>query len=135
MKRLIVLALACVALAGPAIGEPQTKTQLVTVGGKSVENLMLRHTFNATWVVDNQNVLYRDDAWDYYLVTLKTECQPLDIRHRNFAFQPDPRWRLKHTSSYEVRPLAGKPCEVAKIAMIDSAKADSLRDAASWRAW
>lgn len=136
MKRFIVAALACAALVGPALAEPEVKTQLVAIDGKSVENMRLRDGSSySTWVVDNQNVLYRDEYRDFYLVTLKQACAPLEIRQRPFAFHPGAPWLLKATSSYEVRPESGAPCKVAKIAKIDGARASPLRDASLWRAW
>ena len=42
MKRFIVAALACAALAGPARAEPETKTQLVAIDGRNVETMRLR---------------------------------------------------------------------------------------------
>jgi hypothetical protein len=136
MKRFIALALACEALTASAYGEPKTKTQLVAIDGKIVESIRLRDgAFYSTWVIDTQNVLYRDAFRDYYLVTLKEACEPLIIRRRAFAFHPGSPWQLKATSSYELRPFAGAPCEVAKIARIDDARAAPLRDASLWRAW
>lgn len=136
MKRFVAAAVACVALAAPALGEPETKTQLVELDGKNVKSMRLREGSSySTWVVDNQNVLYRDDYRDFYLVTLKEACEPLGIRQRPFAFHPGAPWRLKATSTYEVRPSAGAPCEVARIARIDEARASPLRDASLWRFW
>jgi len=63
MKRFIAAALACTALAGPARAEPETKTQLAAVDGRNVETMRLRDgSTYATWVIDKQNVLYRDDT-------------------------------------------------------------------------
>lgn len=63
MKRFIAAALACAALAGPARAEPETKTQLAAVDGRNVETMRLRDVSTyATWVIDKQNVLYRDDT-------------------------------------------------------------------------
>ena len=53
----------------------------------------------ATWVIDKQNVLYRDEYRDYYLVTLSEACEPLEIRHRGFAFHPGAPWRLRATTA------------------------------------
>lgn len=136
MKRFIAAALACVALAGPALAEPETKTQLVAIDGTIVESMRLRDgMMYSTWVIDSQNVLYRHEFRDYYLVTLKLACAPLEIRLRPFAFHPGAPWRLKATSSYELRPESGAPCEVAKIAKIDKSRAGALQDASLWRAW
>jgi hypothetical protein len=63
MKRFIAAALACAALAGPARAEPETKTQLAAVDGRNLETMRLRDgSTYATWVIDKQNVLYRDDT-------------------------------------------------------------------------
>ena len=63
MKRFIAAALACAALAGPAHAEPETKTQLAAVDGRNVETMRLRDgSTYATWVIDKQNVLSRDDT-------------------------------------------------------------------------
>ena len=63
MKRFIAAALACAALAGPARAEPETKTQLAAVDGRNVETMRLRDVSTyATWVIDKQNALYRDDT-------------------------------------------------------------------------
>ncbi len=136
MKRSIAAALACAALAGPARAEPQTKTQLVAIDGTRMESMRLRDgVMYSSWVIDNQNVLYRHEFRDYYLVTLKQACTPLEIRQRPFAFHPGAPWRLKATTSYEVRPESGVPCEVEKIAKIDKARASTLQTASLWRAW
>lgn len=135
MKRFIALAVAFAALAAPALGERETKTQLVGIDGKSVASIRLRDGGYSTWVIDNKNVLYRGDFRDYYLVTLKEACEPLDIRRRAFSFHPFPQWQLRETRSYEVRPVSGAPCEVATIARIDDARAGPLRDASLWRFW
>jgi hypothetical protein len=136
MKRFIAAALACAALAGPARAEPETKTQLAAVDGRNVDTMRLRDgSTYATWVIDKQNVLYRDEYRDYYLVTLTEACEPLEIRHRGFAFHPGAPWRLRATTAYEVRPVAGAPCDVARIAKIEEARAAPLRDASLWRAW
>ncbi|MCF8508336.1 MAG: hypothetical protein K9G83_06335 [Hyphomonadaceae bacterium] len=63
MKRFIAAALACAALAGPARAEPETKTQLAAVDGRNLETMRLRDgSTYATWVIDKQNALYRDDT-------------------------------------------------------------------------
>jgi hypothetical protein len=140
MKRLIALSLASVALVGlaagaPAQGQPDRKTELVELDGKSVDRLQLRYDFEAPWVVDNQNILWRDTHRDYYLVTLKEACEPLDIRSLSFNFFPGWSWQLRASYAYEVRPQAGAYCDVAKIERVDDAKGDVLRDAALRRAW
>ncbi len=134
-SRLVTLAASAAIFAAPAMAEPETKTQLVTLDGQSVQTLQLRHDFNSAWVVDNRNILFRDDTRDYYLVTLKQACDQLEVRNRQFRFHPGWSWRLKATSAYEVRPNAGRPCQVGQIAQIDDAKADPMREAALWRVW
>ena len=121
--------------AAPAWAGPETKTQLVTFDGKSVDSIQLRHDFNSVWVIDNQNILYRDDSRDYYLVTLREACQPLDIRNRRFSFHPATDWRLKASTGYEVRPYAGQPCDVAKIEQLEDDRAEPMRKSAAWRMW
>lgn len=132
---LVALAASTAFLAAPSLAGPEAKTQLVSLDGKSVETLQLRHDFNSAWVVDNQNILFRDDRRDYYLVTLKQACEPLEVRNRQFDFHPGWSWRLKSTSGYEIRPDAGRPCEVGQVAQIDDAQANPMRDAALWRVW
>jgi hypothetical protein len=132
---LVTLVSAATLLAAPALAEPEAKTQLVALDGKNVDVLQLRHDFNSTWVIDTQNILYRDDSRDYYLVTLKEECQPLSVRHQRFHFDPEPDWRVRASSSYEVRARAGRPCSVAKIEQISDERAEPMRDAALWRMW
>ena len=132
---LVSLFSAAAILGAPALAEPEVKTQLVTLEGKSADIIQLRHDFNSVWVIDNQNILYRDDSRAYYLVTLKEACRPLDIRDRRFSFHPESDWRLKASTRYEIRPLAGRPCNVAKIEVINDDRANPMRDAALWRMW
>jgi hypothetical protein len=139
MKRLIASSLATVAVlalvgAAPALAQAAKKTELVELDGKSVDRMQLRHSIDATWVVDNQNILYRDTTRDYYLVTLKEACRQLEVR-RGFDFFPAVSWELNENRTYEVRPEAGLHCGVAKIAQVDDARADTLRDASLRRAW
>lgn len=139
MKKLIATSLASLAVVGlvaaaPAQGQPQKKTELVRLG-KSVDRMSLLHDFDGLWVVDNQNLLYRDTSRDYYLVTLKEACEPLDIRRRGFEFRPADPWQLRASSTYEIRPQAGPWCNVARIELIEDARASELRDEAKWRAW
>ena len=141
MKRLIASSLvtlmtAAALAAPPALGEEQTrKTELVDLDGKSVDILQLRYNFDASWVIDNRSILYRDAHRDHYLVTLKEACTQLDIRRRSFKFFPSWSWRLLASSTYEVRPRAGQWCDVGRIEQVDDARANTLRDAAAWRAW
>jgi hypothetical protein len=132
---LVILMTAAGLSAAPALGQPETKTQLVELDGTSVDSIQLRYDMDAGWVIDNQNILYRDTHRDHYLVTLKEACEPLDIRRRAFKFHPSWSWRLLASNTYEVRPRAGAYCDVARIEKVDDARAIALRDASSWRVW
>jgi hypothetical protein len=140
MKRLIASSLvtlltAAGLAAAPALGQPDRKTELVEVDGRHVVSLQLRYDFEAPWVVDNQNILWRDTRRDYYLVTLKEACEPLDIRSLSFNFHPGWSWQLLTSRAYEVRPQSGAYCDVAKIEKVDDVRGNALRDAAQRRAW
>jgi hypothetical protein len=139
MKKLVVLTAACAALAGlgaaPALGQPETKTELVDLDGATVDEMHLRYDFDAAWVVDNQNILMRDTHRDFYLVTLKEACPRLDVRRERFSFRPTEVWKLRAHYSYEVRPSAGPWCDVGRFSRVDDAKAGELRENANWRAW
>lgn len=138
MKRLIASSLATLLTTlavAPALAEPPRKTELISLDGVSVDNLPLQYGFNGVWVVDNQNILYRDDSRTYYLVTLQDACSQLDRRGRDFAFHPtDPR-SLLATRSYEVRPEAGPHCDVARIERLVDDRGIALRTAAQRRVW
>jgi hypothetical protein len=141
MKRLLatslVAGLAALALpAAPALAQlpPEAKTELIDLGA-NVGKMQLRYDFDAGWVVDNQNILYRDYHRDYYLVTLKAPCEPLDIRRRKFKFHPSWAWMLEETRAYEVRAEGAPYCDVAKIEKIDDARANTLRETSKWRVW
>jgi hypothetical protein len=121
--------------APPALGQQEKKTELVDLDGKSVDKLQLRYDFDASWVIDNRSILYRDTHRDHYLVTLKEACEPLDIRRRSFKFFPSWSWRLLASNTYEVRPEAGPWCDVGRIEQVNDVRAATLRDAAQWRAW
>lgn len=138
MKRMIATLVTVVTVAGlaaaPAPAEPTRKTELVELG-KTVDKLQLYYDVDAVWLVDNQNILYRDTYRDHYLVTLKAACKQLEVRGRGFNFFPSWSWQLLATRTYEVRPEAGERCGVAKVEQVDDAKADRLRDAAQRRVW
>jgi hypothetical protein len=138
MKRLIASSLVILmTLAAPAAvaEELARKTELVDVDGKSVDRLQLRYDFDAGWVIDNQNLLYRDTHRDHYLVTLKEACKQIDVRSRQFRFFPSWSWELLATKTYEVKPEVGQECVVAKIAHVDESRANTLREAAERRIW
>lgn len=136
MAKLMALTLAILmAAVAPAWGEEVRKTELIDIDGKSVDRLQLRYNFDASWVIDNQNILYRDAHRDHYLVTLKEACKQLDNRGRRFKFFPSWSWELKASHTYELKPRAGQECDVSTIARVDDAKATALRDAGAWRNW
>ena len=136
MTKLIATTLAVAMLtSAPALAEPEAKTELVGHDGQRVQALPLKYDFHSAWVVDTQRVLYRDYSQQYYLVTLKAACSPLAIKGRSAAFFPDPQWRLQAKRSYEIRPLAGEPCDVAQIAKIADSQASPLRENALHRIW
>lgn len=140
MKKLIAASLVTLTMVAglavaPAIGDPSRKTELVELGGKSVDRLVIPYAMDAAWLVDNKNILYRDDHRDNYLVTLKVECSQLEVRGRSFSFHPAGAPSLQASRAYEVRPDAGQWCDVAKVEQVDDAKADAMREAAFRRIW
>jgi hypothetical protein len=141
MKRLIASSLATLMTAAtlaatPALGEEASRrTELIDLAGKSVDVIQLRYDFDASWVIDNRSILYRDVHRDHYLVTLREPCTQLDNRRRSFKFFPSWTWRLLSSNTYEVQPRRGRECDVGKIEQIDTVRATMLRDAAQWRAW
>ncbi|HEX5008308.1 MAG TPA: hypothetical protein VFV70_14430 [Hyphomonadaceae bacterium] len=137
MKRLVASSLVILgAAASPVTADELTrKTELVDVDGASVDRLQLRYNFYAGWVIDNQNLLYRDTHQDHYLVTLKEACKQIDVRSRRFKFFPSWSWELVATKTYEIKPAAGQECAVGKIARLDETRANTLRDKAERRIW
>jgi hypothetical protein len=121
--------------AAPALALPERKTELIETGGNHVDQMQLLYNFDAAWVVDNQNILYRDVRQDYYLVTLKSACQQIEVRGRRFDFFPSWSPELFASHKYEVRPEAGPHCGVAKIAQVDDTRAITLRDSSQRRVW
>jgi hypothetical protein len=99
------------------------KTDLIDIDGRRVDEIPLRHGFDAIRVIDDRNILYRDNYGDHYLVTLKEAC-------RGLTFFPSWSLQLRASHSYEVRPRAGQPCDVARIEKVDDARSKKLRDAA-----
>lgn len=140
MRRLVASSLVILATIGglaaaPAVGQPQKKTELVALDGNQVDRIPLRHEITSVWLVDAQNILYRDAMRAYYLVTLEAACEPLTIKGRDFSFHPGNTWVLRTDRTYEVRLEAGPRCGVAKIARVDRSQAEGLRDASLHRVW
>ena len=134
MKALAVLPLVLLMTAmSPTVAEPVRKTDVLDAG-QSVANLQLRYGFNGAWVIDTKNVMWRDTSRDHYLVTLSAECKQLANR-RPFDFFPSDSTQVFASRSYQVRPMAGERCDVAKIERLDSARADALRENALRRVW
>lgn len=131
----LVALIAAASLAAPALGETGRKTELVDLDGASVDRLQLRYNFDAVWVIDTQNILYRDTSRDHYLVTLKETCEQIDVRSRRFNFFPSWSHRLLASNTYEVQPEVGPECDVARVEQVGDDRANTLRDAAERRAW
>jgi hypothetical protein len=137
MKKLIGLSLASFALAGaalalaaaaPAVGQPEKKTELVELDGKAVDSMLLRYAFDATWAVDEQHILVRDTYRDHYLVTLKSECEKLEMQ-RGIKFFPALAGRIRASLRYEVRDPVGQPCDITRVEQIDQERANELKAA------
>ena len=140
MQKLIVSSLAALAAmaalaAAPALAQPEAKTTLVTIDGASADALQLHHDFDAAWVIDSQTILYRDVSRDHYLVTLKDACKQIEVRGRDFNFHPSWSTRLLASNAYEIRPTAGKRCDVSRVEQLDGARASQLQEAAQRRVW
>ncbi len=130
MKSLIasvmVSAAMAAGLAAPALAQDAKHTQLVDDKGATVESLLLRYAFEATWVLDNERILVRDTHRDHYLISLKDKCEELD-KDKPFAFFPTLQDRVRASLHYEVRSKAGPYCDIGKIEEINAQAAASLR--------
>ncbi len=101
----LVASLHCAALAtAPALAQPEAKTELVALDGKSVDTAAALR-FRRCLGRRQPDHLYRDDSRDYYLVKTKAACEP--------ARDQGPRLQLpsllvvapsRRRNSYEVRP-------------------------------
>lgn len=120
------MAVAAMASAAPATARQEPRTELVELGGAQVESLLLRYHFDATWAVSDTGILMRDTQRDYYLISLKAPCEKLGMQ-RGFTFVPALAGRVKAALSYEVRDVAGRPCDVARLEQISDARAAELR--------
>jgi len=126
IKSVIVSAVLLVGAAAPALAQAPAKTVMVNGKGATVDSLLLRWKFDATWVIDNHRILIRDANRDHYLVTMKDECKKLEL-DRNFAFFPALTDRVYSSLSYEVRDKAGPYCTITSIEQVNSEQAASLR--------
>jgi Family of unknown function (DUF6491) len=131
MKRMIaslagVIAATGVLAATPAVAQPDQKTELVNEDGQSVDSLLLRYAFDATWVIDDTHILMRDTFRDHYYVTLKEPCEKLDMQ-RDIKFVPALTGRILSSRRYETRDAAGPPCDIVKLEQIGSERAAELR--------
>lgn len=134
MKAFAVLPLILLITAlSPTVAEPVRKTDVLDAG-KAVPDLQLRYGFNGAWVIDTKNVMWRDTSHAHYLVTLSAECKQLANR-RPFDFFPSDSTQVFASRSYQVRPMAGERCDVAKIERLDSVRANALRESAMRRVW
>jgi hypothetical protein len=113
-------------LATPALAQDAKHTQLLDDTGATVDSLLLRYAFEATWVIDNERILVRDTQRDHYLISLKGKCEELD-KDRSFAFFPALKDRVRASLHYEVRSKAGPYCDIGKIEEINAQAAASLR--------
>jgi hypothetical protein len=132
MKSLVAsLVVSAAVLAGaavaPAVAQEAKKTELVNDKGESVDSLLLRYAFDATWVIDQKRILIRDTYRDHYLISLKDDCAKLVEMQRGFTFVPPLSGRVRAGVVYEVRDKVSQPCDIAKLEQISDEQAASLR--------
>jgi hypothetical protein len=132
MKSLVAsLVVSAAVLAGaavaPAIAQEGKRTELVNEKGESVDALLMRYAFDATWVIDAKRILIRDTFRDHYLVSLKDDCAKLVEMQRGFTFVPALTGWVRDGVVYEVRDKVSAPCDIVKIEQINDEKAASLR--------
>jgi hypothetical protein len=113
------------AMVAPAIAAPERKTEMVDEG-KPVDSLLMRYAFDATWVLDEERILIRDEYRDHYLVTLKERCEWIDLP-RPFKFVPRLHDRVRASLSYDVRDNQHEDCSIAKIEKVPMETAKGLR--------
>jgi hypothetical protein len=123
---LVSAAMAAGAMVAPALAQEAKKTELVNAKGETVDSLLLRYAFDATWVIDSQRILVRDAHRDHYLVTLKEKCDALDL-DRDFKFFPVLHDRIRSSLNYEVRNPVGPICDIGKVAFVSDGAAKDLR--------
>ena len=141
IRSVIVSAVVLAGAAAPALAQtPSSQTpsnqapsgynagQTVMVDGKgqTVDSLLLRWRFDATWVIDNKRILLRDAHRDHYLITLKDECEKLDM-DRSFKIFPELTQRVYSSLKYEVRDKAGPYCTIGRIEQVNYQTAAALR--------
>ena len=113
-------------VAAPAMAQGDKKTELVELNGKSVDSLLLRYAFDATWAIDDSHILLRDTYRDHYYITLKAPCEKLDM-HRDIGFTPALVGRIRASLHYEVRDAVGSPCDIVRVEQIATDRATELK--------
>jgi hypothetical protein len=130
MKTLVKSVIVSAALLGgavaPALAQAPAKTVMVDGKGATVDSLLLRWRFEATWVIDNNRILLRDAHRDHYLLTINDGCEKLDM-DRAFKIFPEMAGRIYSSLRYEVRDKAGPYCDISKIEQVNAEAAASLR--------
>lgn len=128
MRKAVGLAvmLTLAALAAPAMGDEQRRTDLV-IGGKAVDSFYMRSgAVEQLWVLNDQNVLMRNPQRDLYLISFAEGCSWID-RMENFQFVPALGGNMRAGKSYEARNRDERVCKVAGIREVASkAEADAL---------
>jgi len=121
--------LAASGLVAPAIAQTAPETELVSLEGKHVDTMLLRYSFDATWLVDSQHILLRDTYLDYYVVSLRAPCSWLDDQatYKSFFFFPELSGNLRAGRIYEVRNDGRKPCTISSVKHVPTAQAAELK--------
>jgi hypothetical protein len=120
--------LAASGLVAPAIAQTAPKTELVSLEGKHVDTMLLRYSFDASWVVDRQHILMRDTYLDHYVVSLKAPCTWLDqSTFKGFFFFPALNGNLRAGRAYEVRNEGHEPCIISGVQQVPSTQATELK--------
>src|SRR5262245_34224170 len=114
IKSLIVSATLLAGAAAPALAQTPGKALMVNGKGATVDSLLLRYAFDATWVIDNHRILLRDTHRDNYLITMKDACEKLEL-DRQFIIFPELKDRVYASLKYEVRDKAGPYCDITSI--------------------
>ena len=131
IKSVIVSAALLAGASAPALAQTPSnynagQTVMVDGKGATVDSLLLRWKFDATWVIDNKRILLRDAHRDNYLITLKDDCEKLEM-DRSFVIFPELTDRIYSSLKYEVRDKAGPYCTIGRIEQVKPEAAASLR--------